>query len=109
MKLVKKVTTSVDENGTIRYSRGGKLHREDGPAIEWEDGGTWWYRNGDLHRIGGPAIEENYQLTPELYQEWWYKGYHLEFNDYVKRAFPKESAEKTIFLLKYSGNNESTY
>jgi hypothetical protein len=24
----------------------GKLHREDGPAIEWSGGNSWWYLNG---------------------------------------------------------------
>jgi len=35
----------------------GKLHRTDGPAIEWANGGKSWYQNGQLHRIDGPAIE----------------------------------------------------
>ena len=25
----------------------GKLHREDGPAVEWEDGSKSWYVNGN--------------------------------------------------------------
>ena len=33
------------------------LHREDGPAIEWADGGKEWLLNGKLHREDGPAIE----------------------------------------------------
>jgi hypothetical protein len=33
----------------------GKLHREDGPAIEWADGTKSWYLNGDRHREDGPA------------------------------------------------------
>ena len=35
----------------------GKLHREDGPAIEWKSGTKEWRINGKLHRIDGPAIE----------------------------------------------------
>lgn len=35
----------------------GKLHREDGPAIERANGAKEWYLNGLLHRVNGPAIE----------------------------------------------------
>ncbi len=34
----------------------GKLHREDGPAIELHNGRKEWWLNGKRHRIGGPAI-----------------------------------------------------
>lgn len=33
------------------------LHRTDGPAVEYENGGREWWVNGELHRIGGPASE----------------------------------------------------
>ena len=33
------------------------LHREDGPAVEYADGGKYWYLNGKLHREDGPAAE----------------------------------------------------
>ena len=35
----------------------GKLHREDGPAMEWASGGKSWWLNGERHREDGPAIE----------------------------------------------------
>jgi len=35
----------------------GKLHREDGPAVEWADGHREWWLNGELHREDGSAIE----------------------------------------------------
>ena len=35
----------------------GKLHRLDGPAIEWANGDEHWYQEGKLHRLDGPAIE----------------------------------------------------
>jgi hypothetical protein len=45
---------------SARYWRvNGKLHREDGPAIEHDGGGLEWYRNGRLHRLDGPAIERD--------------------------------------------------
>ena len=36
----------VNSNGTKRWYLNGKLHREDGPAIEWSDGTKEWYLNG---------------------------------------------------------------
>ena len=41
----------------IEWYLDGKLHREDGPAIEYTNVYKWWYLNGKLHRIDGPAIE----------------------------------------------------
>ena len=47
------------EYGTTKWYdfESGKLHREDGPAVEWASGGKEWYRNGKLHREDGPACE----------------------------------------------------
>jgi hypothetical protein len=44
-------------NGNKAWSLNGKLHREDGPAIEWSDGYKAWYLNGNRHREDGPAVE----------------------------------------------------
>ena len=35
----------------------GKLHREDGPAVELVRGQKEWYKEGKLHRLDGPAVE----------------------------------------------------
>jgi hypothetical protein len=47
---------AVDEYGT-EWRLDGKLHREDGPAIERVIGTKLWYLNDQLHRENGPAIE----------------------------------------------------
>jgi hypothetical protein len=55
---MKTYKVTVDEDKTIRwYNSKGKLHREDGPAVEWVNGTKVWYINGKLHREDGPAIE----------------------------------------------------
>jgi hypothetical protein len=41
----------------IEYHLNGNLHRTDGPAIEWSDGGKHWYLEGKRHRTDGPAVE----------------------------------------------------
>ena len=51
----------VDETGTRRYYNvAGRLHREDGPAVERADGSKFWHQNGRLHREDGPAIIWHY-------------------------------------------------
>lgn len=50
-------TVKVYPNGYKSWWLNGKLHREDGPAIEWDDGGKEWYLNGKYHREDGPAVE----------------------------------------------------
>jgi hypothetical protein len=53
----KKPICKVDIAGTKRWWLNGKLHREDGPAIEYANGTKKWYLNGVRHREDGPAIE----------------------------------------------------
>ena len=50
-------------NGNNKWYQYDKLHRIDGPAIEWFDGKKFWYINGLLHRLDGPAIEHYDQDT----------------------------------------------
>ena len=44
-------------NGDKFWYLNGKLHREDGPAIEHANGDKFWCLNDKLHREDGPAIE----------------------------------------------------
>ena len=48
---------TIDADGTKMWWLNGKLHREDGPAIEYADGTKEWWLNGKLHRTDGPAVE----------------------------------------------------
>ena len=43
---MKTYTVKVDNNGNKRWYSNGKLHREDGPAIECADGDKEWWING---------------------------------------------------------------
>jgi hypothetical protein len=52
------------DNGTVRWTIYGKLHRSDDPitgaslpAVEYQDGGKEWWICGQLHRTDGPAVE----------------------------------------------------
>jgi len=61
----------TDPNGNKRWYLNGKLHREDGPAVEWIDGHKYWYLNGKCHREDGPAIE-----WANGSKEWYLNGKH---------------------------------
>ncbi len=57
----------TDPDGSQRWFKDGKLHREDGPAIIDPDGRQTWYKDGNLHREDGPAI-----IHPDG-TKYWYK------------------------------------
>jgi len=44
-------------NGDKYWSVNGKFHRENGPAAEYANGDKYWYVDGKLHRENGPAAE----------------------------------------------------
>jgi hypothetical protein len=52
-------TVKVLKDGTRFWHLNGKLHREDGPAIEDPERGLEWFLNGLRHRTDGPAIEQS--------------------------------------------------
>ena len=54
---MKEYKVKVYSDRTEWFNLEGKLHREDGPAVEWNDGDKEYYINGECHRENGPAIE----------------------------------------------------
>jgi hypothetical protein len=85
-----KYTVEVSHGCTSWYKEDTNiLHRENGPAVEWDSGSKSWYLNGQLHRVDGPAIE--YADG----EKWWYvngekhreNGPAIEFVDGVKRWY----------------------
>ena len=49
--------TYTHTDGTKDWYLDGKLHREDGPAVEYANGDKEWYLDGKIHREDGPAVE----------------------------------------------------
>lgn len=45
----------LTNTGVQEWREDGELHRLDGPAVIYPDGGEGWYRNGYIHRENGPA------------------------------------------------------
>jgi hypothetical protein len=56
-------TVKVSANGGKSWYLNGKLHREDGPAVEYASGSKFWYLKGkymteEEHRAAmNPAVE----------------------------------------------------
>lgn len=65
------LTRTVDEFGTVRWRNNvEQLHRTNGPAIEWADGGILWCYNGQVHKGGNlPAV-----IWANGDKEYWYGG-----------------------------------
>ena len=72
-------------DGTKVWWVNEKLHRTDGPAIEYDNGYKAWYLNGKRHRIDGPAIE-----YADGSKEWWVNGVSMteeEFNYFKNQLY----------------------
>ena len=104
-----------------------RLHRLDGPAVEYNDGGAEWYQFGRLHRIGGPAMD-----YASGYKAWWQNGVHhrldgpavefsdgrlywfingknitYEINSWIREqkiTLPMSETELSFFILTFVGN-----
>jgi hypothetical protein len=59
----------VDTHRTITYKLNGLFHREDGPAVIYEDESKkYWYKNGKMHKEDGPAV-----IYKDESKKFWYK------------------------------------
>jgi hypothetical protein len=78
-------TMTLTPEGDKEWRLHGKLHREDGPAVEYANGSKKWYLHGKLHREDGPAIDMDngtkmWFLHGALHREdgpaveWWLDG-----------------------------------
>jgi len=74
-KKSKQVIRTVDQSGTIIYTKDGKYHREDGPARIYANGTQIWYKNGKLHRKDGPAV-----IWDDGIQCWFKDGKEIKTN-----------------------------
>ena len=66
-----------DAYGRKEWFLNGKLHRVDGPAVEYADGSKGWFLNGKPHRVDGPAIEDANG----------YKAWYLNDKEYTEDKF----------------------
>jgi len=78
------------DNGNLYWYFNDRRHRENGPAIEYNDGSKVWYRHGLLHREDGPAIE----YTNEI-KEFWVNGVRT-YSPEELQIIEKEKLEREI-------------
>ena len=86
---MKEYTVKVDEFGGTEWFLNGQRHREDGPAIKFNNGTECWYLNGKRHRTDGPAAEwadgtNCWFQNDQLHRE---DGPAIELADGTKRWF----------------------
>lgn len=68
--MTKKKNGKYIEAHCISYYKNGQLHREDGPALEYDNGYQKWYLNGLRHRANNlPAV-----IYKNNDQEYWLNG-----------------------------------
>jgi hypothetical protein len=68
-------------NGGEEWYLHGKRHREDGPAAEYANGDKHWYLHGQRHREDGPAIE-----WADGTKEWYLQGKEYSKKEYYRRV-----------------------
>lgn len=77
-------TVEVLTDVTYWYKEGTRtLHREDGPAVEYDDGSKYWYLNGKRHREDGPAI-----VWADGTKYWYVNGDHVTEQEFLERTAP---------------------
>ena len=84
----------INKYGSKIYYKNNMMHREDGPAIVYEDGKSVYYINDIRHREDGPAV-----IYPDGGVEYWINGelvdaYHPDFG----RFEPKSREEALKWL-----------
>lgn len=96
-----------NDSGTFYYNKNSMLHRKDGPAIEYSNGGKQWWVNGKRHREDGPAIIDNFckqwYINGELHRE---DGPAIEYNNGSKFYFLNnhQYSEREFFAMKRFGD-----
>ena len=71
----------VEDWGITYYYLNGKFHREDGPAIKFNNGTKEWYINGKYSRLDGPAREFS-----SIDKEYWIEGKHYSTKEDFESA-----------------------
>ena len=116
---MKTYTVKVNDKGTTRWYCNDQLHRENGPAVEYDNGSKAWYRHGKPHREDGPAIEyahgsKEWYLNGKLHREdgpaieyftgfklWWLNGNRLTEAEFLEKTKKVEGREVEIDGVKY--------
>jgi len=90
--MVKRNGLIIDSNRTKSWYMNGKLHRVDGPAIEYANGAKVWYSDGKCHRVDGPAVE-----LSDGTKAWYYNDKQYTFSHWIALStLPKDSITELV-------------
>jgi len=87
----------IYNDGEKHWYQNGVIHRDDGPALIFANGEKLWYKNGKLHRDNGPAVEH-----PNGFKEWYFDG--KEYTQTEFKIFLAKKKVKNNKLKKYKRN-----
>ncbi len=90
----KEYVVRADNYKTEWFNKEGQLHREDGPAREYVNGGKFWIQNSLRHREDGPACE-----YADGDKRWFIHGKELseqEFLNMNKKEFSMDEIAKAL-------------
>jgi hypothetical protein len=86
----------VTEKSTKWFNLEGKLHRENGPAVEYRNGYKAYYINGKFHREDGPAME-----FADGYKVYYINDVNLTEKEFKNRTKTCENKVVEIDGVKY--------
>lgn len=67
-------------NCSIKYTVNGVLHRENGPAVVYPDGASFWFMWGKCHRTDGPA-----EIEADGTERYWCFGEEITKQEFEER------------------------
>ena len=91
-------TVRVYDSGDKSWRLNGKLHREDGPAVEHASGSKCWCLDGKLHREDGPAVE-----WADGYKSWYLNDKRVTEEEHKKLTSKATCSGKVVEIdgIKY--------
>ena len=83
-------------NGSKEWWVDGNLHRLNGPAVEYADGSKAWWVDGKLHRLDGPARE-----WANGHKEWWADHENLTEQEFFHKLCEIKNISKEDKFIYY--------
>jgi hypothetical protein len=86
--------SEIDEDGNKWWSKDRKLHREDGPAIEYSNGDNEWYINDK--KVSETGHKAHFYRERKLQYKYYYKWVEWHFDPNRKGSKVYENLYKKL-------------